>query len=66
MTENRAEKLTGTEQRLGIAACLHPQREFVGSDHDALFQRCLMCNSVLVSQSGRLWVFPPAPQKATP
>ena len=65
MTENRAQKLTGAEQRLGIAPCLHPQREFVGSDHDALFQRCLLCNSVLVSQNGRLWVFPPANAAAT-
>jgi hypothetical protein len=62
MTENRAQPLTGTEQQLTVAPCLHRQREFVGSNHGALFQRCLFCNSVLVSQSGRVWVFPPKPQ----
>ena len=62
MTENRAQPLTGTEQKLTLAACLHRQREFVGSNRGALFQRCLLCNSVLVSQSGRVWVFAGKPQ----
>lgn len=59
-----AQPLTGAEERLTLAPCLHRQREFVGSDHGAIFQRCLLCNSVLVSQSGRLWVFPATPQAA--
>jgi len=61
MTENE-HPLTGTERRLTLDPCLHRQREIVGSNHGALFQRCVLCNSVLVSQSGRVWVFPATPR----
>ena len=58
MTGNRAQPLTGTGHRLALAPCVHRQREYVGSDGGALFHRCLLCNAVLVAQSGRLWVLP--------
>jgi hypothetical protein len=65
MTENRAQPLTGTEQRLSLAPCTHRQREFIGSDHGATFHRCLLCSAVLISQEGRLWVLAAKAQPPT-
>ena len=38
---------------------MHTQREYLGSDNGAVFQRCLRCATVLVSQNGRTWVLAP-------
>jgi hypothetical protein len=58
MTQNRAQPLTDAGHRLALAPCLHRQREYLGSNQGAVFQRCLLCDAVLVMQNGRLWVLP--------
>ena len=43
------------------ADCIHPTKEFLGSDGMAEFYRCHACERVIVVQGTRSWAIRPSP-----